>query len=274
MYVYRAQRNSGRLPHCLEPHCALHDSVFLAIDYWCWVAFGITVAAVLSVILYSCCNGSYLTCLASTPSTCQVTSKVYITYFATSVLFEFQAGCTGSQGPPQTGESSYAATVLSTRCYHKSLYSLVQAGSYDTESAVGVQHMDGSLPAASSSGGQSALPNEVLTLLQQIAAQNLENGNIASANEEARARWRRHFAQLEAGEESSLQQLYDAHIDGYEAVDPAFADVPAILEFEHQLYGVLNAEIYGLRFSTGRTTTWIFGELPLPPGRKGSPMAA
>ena len=70
---------------------------------------------------------------------------------------------------------------------------------------------------------------------KQLPMINLESGNIAATREESQARWRRHFSELEAGESSTLQELYTQHLDSYGASDTSFGDIPTIFEMEYQM---------------------------------------
>ena len=51
---------------------------------------------------------------------------------------------------------------------------------------------------------------------------NLEDGSIAATREASQARWRRHFSEMEAGELSSLQDLYTQHLDSYGTSEVSF----------------------------------------------------
>lgn len=70
---------------------------------------------------------------------------------------------------------------------------------------------------------------------KQLPMINLEDGTIAATREESQARWRRHFSEMEAGELSTLQELYTQHLDSYGTSEVAFSDIPTIYELEFQM---------------------------------------
>ena len=70
---------------------------------------------------------------------------------------------------------------------------------------------------------------------EQLPMIALEDGRLATSREEAQGRWRRHFAEMEAGETSTLQDLYVAHLDSYGSADVSFPDLPTIFELEYQM---------------------------------------
>ena len=70
---------------------------------------------------------------------------------------------------------------------------------------------------------------------KQLPMINLEDGTIAATREASQARWRRHFSEMEAGELSSLQDLYTQHLDSYGTSEVSFSDIPTIYELEYQM---------------------------------------
>ena len=70
---------------------------------------------------------------------------------------------------------------------------------------------------------------------EQLPMIALGDGRLATSHEEAQGRWRRHFAEMEAGETSTLQDLYVAHLDSYGSADVSFPDLPTIFELEYQM---------------------------------------
>ena len=70
---------------------------------------------------------------------------------------------------------------------------------------------------------------------KQLPMINLEDGRIAATREESQARWRRHFSEMEAGELSTLQDLYTQHLDSYGISEVSFSDIPTIYELEFQM---------------------------------------
>ena len=86
---------------------------------------------------------------------------------------------------------------------------------------------------------------------KQLPMINLEDGTPAKTQQEARDRWRRHFSQMEAGEASSMQALYESHLDSYDRATMDFTDIPSIYEVEHQFRSSKPRKSMGFDFVPG-----------------------
>ena len=86
---------------------------------------------------------------------------------------------------------------------------------------------------------------------RQLPMINLEDGTPAKTQQESRDRWRRHFSQMEAGEISSMQALYEEHLDSYGRAALDFTDIPSIYEVEHQFRSSKPRKSMGFDFLPG-----------------------
>ncbi len=86
---------------------------------------------------------------------------------------------------------------------------------------------------------------------KQLPMINLEDGTPAKTQQEARDRWRRHFSQMEAGEASSMQTLYESHLDSYGRAAMDFFDIPSVYDVERQFRSSKPRKSMGFDFVPG-----------------------
>ena len=80
----------------------------------------------------------------------------------------------------------------------------------------------------------------------QLPMVNMADGTVAATHEEARSRWRQHFAQMESGVVTTPADLALNANDGDLWEDMTYGDIPTIFEFETQLRKTKSRKACGL----------------------------